>query len=467
MRLGISNDIQGDLKLMSEQITKDIQALEDEHLATKYSRKAGQQLMEFINLAQDARNHINKKLINQFARKLESDYLRDLELQSVEDLMVKANVQLDAFKKNNDQVAQIVYPKLISWLKDIQKEVEIFEKKDKDFDEAIKLAKEAQRKYGSDSKKNTLYDAVIAQLKVNKAKSAEESDKISSQTAEVSKKFNDQANPKDELKKAKIELQKLQNKKTERMKYGLKANSPEILKIEKDIKAQLKFIDAIEVKIDDFENDVDRKIEESVKSAHGDKKKALESLLPKLSVGKYAYSFWDNAAAQKERIDSIVVESPNYQSQVKKEAAEKLSKQIKQDLADAAAHNIENDPLAAARARLASAPLVEVPAATRALVIALLEKGGVSLDKLPYDAKESLEIILKTSSEKMTAILQNTRLSEAQKLEQKQAVSRKLIEDITTLCSPYFTGFSVAALKSGDPLTIAVDGLANKLMQGM
>lgn len=468
MGLGAKSFVYQDPKLMSEQLEKDIQALEEEYSKTHYSKKAREQLQEFIYVAQLARNNFNEALLDNFYDAQLDLYLKKLDTEPVVEVLAVAGVDLAKSKKDNDQVGQIVYPELISWLKSIEKEVKKFEDQENDFDEAIKLAEKDKRKAGSDVEQAQIYDAVIAQLKINKAAINKEGGAQAKEFKSILKNFKFTDDPRKDLEQAKADLNDLEMDKISRMNYGYKENSKEVLDYDKKIKAQLKLIDDIKIRIKKFDSDVDHKVAEIVKSHDGDKNKALESLLPEISKTTYAYSFLDNASVQKKRIESITsdADDKNLSSKeklIKQQAAKKLQEQIAKDKVQAA----QEDPLIAARLRLSKASVAEMPGATQAVVFALLAKGGISIETLPYDAKESLQVILSIASDKLVAIAQSTKMSESQKLQQKQIVTRKLIEDVGTLCSPYYTGFSVGGLKAaakGDAVGAGLDYLTNKLM---
>jgi hypothetical protein len=456
----------GDIALMVEYLQQDIQDLESQ--VSKHSKQAKKQLEEFISLAQEVCNNFNEELIAEFAQGQQQLYMNLLKKQPVAEVITIAGVDLAKSKKENDPVGQAVYPELISWLQSIEKELEHFERKEKDFDEAIKLAEKAKRKAGLDVDQVNIYDAVIAQLEVDKTAVKEDSQKQKDESTAILKDFKFTDDPRKDLETAKADLNELEMDKISRMNYGYKENSKEVLEYDKKIKAQLKIIDEIKIRIKKFDNDVDRKIAETVKSHGGDKNKALESLLPKVSNTTYAYSFLDNASVQKKRIESITSDSENKNMSskdkfIKQQAAKKLQEQIAADTLKAA----EEDPLAMAKLRLSKASVTEIPGATQAVVFALLAKGGISIEKLPGDVQENLQITLMTASDKLIAIKQSIKLSESQKLQQQQIVTKKLIKDVGLIFSKARIGLGAGGIKAfsqGDLLGAGVDYITNQLI---
>lgn len=123
-----------------------------------------------------------------------------------------------------------------------------------------------------------------------------------------------------------------------------------------------------------------------------------------------------------------------------------------------------NDPVNIALAQLNSAKPADVPKALEAVVAGLLLKSGITMDKLSDKTRQDLANILRSTSDQLIDIINNSRIPENVKQEKKQAIIKEMLKNSSFLLGSYVTGASQAALATGNVQTIATDIALNKLI---
>jgi hypothetical protein len=373
--------------------------------------------------------------------------------------LIKARGELDQANRKNDEASRIVLNSIINRLNQLQKELKQIKERTDTYEEAIEEVDKIQQAQSSISGAAAYYQALKDQLEFIANEEKKDDDKkasyngaVEAKVAEILKNPIVEDNPIEGLKLAEKELLDWQIDANRKDKHaGRKKRSDADIKKEKELNA---VIDLLKAKIIIFDNAVNAKIAEKIKIAEGDKKKALQLLLPSTdSMKQYVQSFIWTATTEKTLINKI--DKP-----VEKEAAKRLQLQIKEDALQ--------DPVGAARAQLAAARTFdETISAYNAIIAAHLAKGGISLNKLPSFVQANLREKVTKASKDLIEITNNTRMSDTVKQQKKQEISETTILEVTSLLSPYLVGLSVEAAKTGDPKAIALDIATNKLLNSM
>ena len=185
------------------------------------------------------------------------------------------------------------------------------------------------------------------------------------------------------LKKAQEDLAKLQ------IEYArIKEQRRPTKDIQDKINEQKKAIDLLIIKAETFDNDVNKKIEELLKKSNGDVQKALDLLKGTKSTG-YISGFL-NWAGYSSREDVALTDSID--KEVEKRLQEKLENLKK------------NDPINNAIARLNGATPADAPKALEGVVVAMLGKLGITMDKLDLPTRQKLAGHLSNTSHQKVAL---------------------------------------------------------------
>ncbi len=434
------------IAIQAQQLEKDIDDLRDHKDKSGYFPKAKIQLDEYIRSAQVALNDMQRGSAKSFFASKIQEYTNILKAQPVQAVILQVHNLLIKAEEQNKEIEAAVYKKMIVWLKKIAADVKRFENAESDFEEAIKLVDEEIESGVKSPEDVQILTIVKVQLKLNAGKAEQKGTKELKEVKEIVERDN----PRNLLKKAKITLSNLESKKNQRIKQGVNVKSKEILALEKEIKKEINYIAALEIRIVDLEDAADAKVADLLVKFDRDKNKALHGLLVEKGLApNYFYSLWDNVSTLKDSISKMLDDS--YENAVDKEAAQKLFAEIQSGsgkvMAQGSSQNFTGTPSTAQEW--------------------LSSKFGMnaSIEKLPIHVRKSLKIMIEEAQAQAAKITENKRLSEAVKLEQKRKINNKLADDIATLCSPYYLGVGKAELMSGDPQTILTDLAINKLIQ--
>ncbi len=270
-------------------------------------------------------------------------------------------------------------------------------------------------------------------------------------------KFDDKTeNPYEKVEKLKKDLLKVEKELQEKKAKRSSIYAADIKELQKKVDL---YKSAIERLLKDEAGKFDEKVEKREKEIlkkYSDKKKAFRELLPAGAVPSYKQTFenwWGGLAKQtsEDMIEKII-------KPVDKAVAKRLNAKIEEEAA--------SDPVAIAQASLSSASALEIPAATEALVAARLSQRGLNIDNLDFTTRESLARMIQDASQRLIAVMNNPRASDAQKQSEKNTIMQTMVKDVGYLIASYSSGVSADALATRDLSTIAVDKLVNSVVGG-
>ena len=429
-------------------------------------------LNDFLLIAKTVSNIMNTAIINDKNLEVFNGFKPSVSGNRVSQALAEAESALKSADFNRDSASRLTYVEVIKRLDAINLEVQKLKKHhnnsvkealEKANEELVKINRAQLRsninsqEYVQYATKIDLYNEIIAELKLEEADLKDVGTKAK-EDVELITKAVDQAkaacknNPIKALELAESDLLDMNNRLiTLETMFGNRP-SDAVSDQKKLINLQHKVIAALKNEVKTFNIKVQKKIDEKVQKAQGNRQKALEYLVTQ----DKGYGFLGNAFVwNKEQV--LEDQINNIQDPVEQQAARELKKQN-----DSGFNNSNNSSSNNVSAVASSGNPLENAS------YQLLSQFGLTVDQLNDETRQELARVLAAANQDTRNIIENSQLTIQEKQREKNLVGQKMIKDLTQVILTFKTGVSSYALDSRDPQLIAMEAgtnyLVNKLM---
>ncbi len=429
-------------------------------------------LNDFLLIAKAVSNIMNTAIINEKILVIFNGLKPSVSGNRISQALAEAELALQSADSARDLVSRSMYVDVMKRLDAINTEVQKLKKHhNNSAKEALEKAKEELAKiksvqlrsgfdspqYAQHGAKIDLYAEVVKELELEEIDLKDVGTKAKEDVGSITKAVNQakaaqKNNPIKALELAESDLLDMNNHLiTLETMFGNRP-SDAVSDQKKLINLQHKVIAALKNEVKTFNIKVQKKIDEKVQKAQGNRQKALEYLVTQ----DKGYGFLGNAFVwNKEQVLNDQIN--NIQDPVEQQAARELKKQN-----ESGSNNSNNSSYNNVSGVASSGNPLENAS------YQLLSQFGLTVDQLNDETKQELARVLAAANQDTRNIIENPQLSIQEKQREKNLVGQKMIKDLTQVILTFKTGVSSYALDSRDPQLIAMEAgtnyLVNKLM---